>query len=267
MIRLALLALVLLVGGCARHVNESFDITIHDARGELERMADEPVRLERPVVVAGGFGDPGFIAGGLARRLREATGDDRISHVDLLWCSTFDDCADRLIRHAQREHPNAEEFDVVGVSMGGMIARQAAMQREGREQLRIVRLYTLASPHRGARLAWAAPWDAKARAMRPNSNALRTLDHALCEAEFELVCYSRLGDWTVGTENTAPEGHDLWWVDTPAMQSAHIDIQRDPRIIADIARRLRGEAPLTGVAALPLPGARGYDATGAATTE
>ena len=51
-------------------------------------------------------------------------------------------------------------------------------------------------------------------------------------------------DEIVGEANAAPPGEDVWWVANLPLQWAHADIYKDPRIMADIVRRLRGEEPI-----------------------
>jgi hypothetical protein len=70
---------------------------------------------------------------------------------------------------------------------------------------------------------------------------------------YELVPYVRLGDSIVGPEHAAPEGQTPWWVPLPAAETAHIGAFGDARILADIARRLRDERPLTEDPPAPLP--------------
>ena len=65
--------------------------------------------------------------------------------------------------------------------------------------------------------------------------------------------YSRLDDFIVGVENTSPPGKSPWWVANPPFSLAHVASCKDPRIIADIARRVRGEAPFATLPASPLP--------------
>ena len=40
-------------------------------------------------------------------------------------------------------------------------------------------------------------------------------------------------------------GQRVWWVANDPLQSAHLGAFTDPRILADIARRLRDESPYT----------------------
>ncbi len=146
------------------------------------------------------------------------------------------------------------EVDVVAISMGGLVARYAATPGDqDTAPLAIRRLFTLASPHRGARLARYLHPDPRTRDMRAGSGFLARLDEARDECDYELVPYGRLGDWIVGVENAAPPCTSPWWVSNLPFQDAHSDIARDPRLLADIARRLRGERPWTTEPPSPLP--------------
>jgi hypothetical protein len=61
-------------------------------------------------------------------------------------------------------------------------------------------------------------------------------------------------DGWVGESNAAPPGWPAaWWVPNQPFQDAHIGCCTDPRIVADIARRLRGETPFTLNPPAPLP--------------
>ena len=146
------------------------------------------------------------------------------------------------------EKTSADKVDLVAHSMGGLVARAAAMggvfgQSRGTKRLRIARLFTLATPHLGAKLARRIAPDRTARDMKPGSSFLHTLDDALMDAPYELICYARLRDSWVGATRTAPEGHGVRWVNgTRAV--GHLTITQDRRIIMDIAKRLRGESGL-----------------------
>jgi hypothetical protein len=69
------------------------------------------------------------------------------------------------------------------------------------------------------------------------------------------VPYVRLGDRIVGADHAAPAGRVAWWVPNPPMELAHVGASGDPRVRADVARRLRGETPLTKTPPAAVPGA------------
>ena len=94
--------------------------------------------------------------------------------------------------------------------------------------------------------------------MRAASAFLQRLEQAeaaTAEDDYELVPYVRLGDRIVGTHNAARAGTTAWWLPNPPLNFAHFAVNRDPRVRADVARRLRGEPPLTKTPPAPVPGA------------
>jgi hypothetical protein len=250
-------------GGCAldRPWNPSLPVTVADARQDLLEMADAPRPLARPLVVLGGIHDPGFIASGLRRRVARVTDDeDSIIAISFIVENTFDKCRDRVIseveeRYAHDDPTATVEVDVLAFSMGGLVARHAARPRPDGKRLRIRRLFTISSPHRGARLARLPTLDARVKDMRPGSEFLVALDEALAEADYELLTYARLHDVIVGAPNTSAPGVPPWWVASIPWTLTHMAAASDPRITADIARRLRGDEPVTLEPPFPMPGA------------
>jgi triacylglycerol lipase len=65
-----------------------------------------------------------------------------------------------------------EQCDIIGHSMGGMVARAYVQRHGGRRRVR--RLVTLAAPHQGTIMAWLLP-GAGVRDLRPDSVFLRDL--------------------------------------------------------------------------------------------
>ena len=256
-------AVMAILAGCSadRPLNPSLPITYHESRAALREMDQQPRTLQRPVLVLCGVFDPGIISSQIKRDLLRYTDDQAIFvSVSFFDAFTFDACRDRVINAieaaARSDDPRCTaEVDVVGFSMGGLVARYAALPRDdGGKRLRIKRLYTIATPHRGASLAWLGQFDPRVRAMMNGSSFLTRLNSALREADYEICAYTRLNDNTVGRGNAAPPGVHAWWVANPSFQSAHLGSASDPRILADIARRLRGEPPLSSDPAAPPPG-------------
>lgn len=241
-----------------RGANPDFAITDVQARREAFRMRRQPTGLRRPVVVLDGYHQPAPLSAGLiASRLAGLTGADRRHVLAISYPLAFrlNGLAEHVVRRVLARWPSdtpdrTVEVDVVAFSMGGLIAREAAMDGPGRPRLNIVRLFTIATPHRGARVTtWLAP-DAAARAMRPGSPYLARLDAALGDAKYELICYARLNDLVVGACQAAPPGMVPLWLPGPLVRS-HVGARHDLRILVDIARRLRGEAPLARPGAPP----------------
>ena len=245
-------------GGCSLGtINPSLPVTTADAKAVLKTMKEDPRTLERPVIVASGIHDPGILAAAIARKIRSVTDDSNsVVSVSFFGLRTFDQCREKLVEAVQRHFPSDDpettvEVDVIGFSMGGLVARHAARPRhDGGRRLAITRLFTISSPHRGARLAILPTLDKRKHDMRSGSMFLQELDEDLETATYPLHAYTRLGDLVVGAENAAPPGRTPWWVSTPAFSMSHTGASDDPRILADITRRLRGEEPLTTSPAL-----------------
>jgi hypothetical protein len=240
--------------GCSsgdKPMNPSLAITVADARAELTRMRESPLPPVRPVVVIGGLFDVGLAVSDVRSRLAShfPEGSPIIS-VGLFGLGTQDGCRDRVLREVEEAFGRGEsgwtvEVDVIGFSLGGIVARHSALPREdGGTRLRIARLFTLAAPHMGTGAAELPTLDQLVVDIRPRSAELARLDAALPEAGYEILPYVRLGDEIVGAENAAPPGETAWWVANLPLQWAHGEVYKDPRIMADIVRRLRGEEPI-----------------------
>ena len=254
--------------GGVEPVNPSFPITTKTARKLLIIDEDHPVILRRPLLIIGGFMDPGVAPYLLHRQFLAWTGDSRIVTVELGWVSSFDRAREKIIAEVDRAFPSADpsvtsEVDVIGVSMGGLAARYAAAEeiRPGQHaarRLRIRRLFTISSPLRGALLADDIPLDLHPlqQDMRQESAFIHWLSsrpiHDVDEL-FPIYSYTRLNDIYVGTHNAAVPGQTPWWVAPPPFATPHGSAFRDIRILADIACRLRGDAPLTHEPPAPIP--------------
>ena len=254
------LAALLLIGafafatGCAGgEKNPDFPLSVDAARDAKAEMRDSPVAPERPIVLAAGYYDPGLIVGRLRRDLQAMLDDDaEILTVTFVTAFGFEQCRDRLVNVVEERWPSESdettvEVDVVAYSMGGLVSRYAAMPRSDGRQLRIARLFTISTPHRGARLAGLPTLDSRVRDMRSESAFLQSLDEHLEVSGYELYCYVRLNDFIVGEQNAAPPNMEPWWVPNVPFGLGHIGAVNDPRIQADIARRLRGERPWAGL--------------------
>lgn len=256
-------AAALCAGCAAQPVNPSFPVTSDEAKQALREMANQPKKLERPLVVVGGYLDPNVSPTFLKGKLCQATGDDRVVRVAVGFSGSFEECREMVIAAVDEAYPSDDpvwttEVDVIGASLGGLVARYAAApSRDGNRprRLKIARLFTIASPHSGAALAKAISLTHFQAEMRPGSDFLKYLAEYDAEAGYELFAYTRLNDKLVGEEYTAPPGQNPLWVATPPFQAGHGNAWHDPRIIADIARHLRGEQPFSTKPATPLPDA------------
>ncbi len=241
---------VLNAGGCssAQTIGLTLDMPMDRVRQIQNRMQAEPVDPARPIVVLGGWRAWRPSAGGLARRIRKNVGGPHSKIIDISFpfYNDLDAMAEHVIAEIDRRWPSDDperttQVDVIGVSMGGLVARRAAML-EGRK-LNIKRLFTIGTPHRGAKLARFITVDKPSADMKPGSVFLGLLDQGLEGKDYELICYARDTDDWVGTTNSAPVGFDLIVTPGPMLLS-HQTITTDARMITDIASRLRGEFPL-----------------------
>lgn len=302
MFRLALVFAfaVVSLAGCSADdpLNPSFPLKVAEARDEVCEMEASPKPLERPVVILAGLLDPGFMPWRLGNRLRDVVSNgDQVLGLHFFWHGDFESARAHVIAEVDRAFPSDDpewttEVDVIGSSMGGLVARYAALPPRGLNEgdrdddaeqrlvaaqsgaqldaqraavgrrnppakpvrkLRIARLFTLSAPHQGAKMAWVPVYDPRIQDMRKGSPFIAGLNAALPDARYEMFCYVRLHDATVGEENAAPPGRIAWWVQNIPLTSSHVSVYRDPRIFADIARRLRGEQPYTTEPPAPLP--------------
>ncbi|MFO0963962.1 MAG: hypothetical protein U0625_13800 [Phycisphaerales bacterium] len=260
----ALLLLPLLATACATPPNPSFPITTQQAYRALEQMAAAPKAAPRPVVFVGGFADPGFVSAGLRKRLAPMLAGTPTLDCAPGGAGSFAAARRQLVDAVQLAWPSADptetvEVDAVCVSMGGLVAihaadAQASSPDAGTRRLRVVRVFTIASPLRGAVLAEHFDFIGIVKEMRPGSPFLARIDAVCASRSFQLFPYTRTDDGIVGAANTAPPGALPWWVPGEFGQSDHLTVQEDPRILADIARRLRGDEPFSREPRAPLPG-------------
>jgi len=241
-------------------VNPSLPTTLDAARTDLSRIAADRKPLPRPLVIVTGFMDPGFSAFVMKARFRSLFDDPRIITVSLGDCISFEGCRKKVMAAVGQQFPTSDpawttQVDVIGFSMGGVVARYAALGPPGASdrRLRIARLFTISSPNFGAERAQRLPLlHPLQKDLRPGSQFLNRLNAA--EPAYAGYAYIRLGDRTIGEANAHLPGQEAWWVSTPAFSIAHGRAHADPRILADIARRLRGEPPLATEPPAPLPG-------------
>jgi len=116
----------------------------------------------------------------LAKRLRKRLGlGPRDTSVYPIWfhnLDTFDQCVERTVTLAHKHFGTGAVLDVVAVSMGGLIARKAIIDGHDGTHINARRLFTLATPHKGAKLANLIALDSTSRDMRPGCDFLCDLD-------------------------------------------------------------------------------------------
>lgn len=246
--------------GCSVNIpieNPAFPLSMVDAQDELLRMRESTVPLERPVVILAGYRSWPMLVQGVRYRLFPVTsgnGDDFLP-VSYMFGGDIEKIAGLVTRRIDERWPSGSsdetiEVDVIGVSMGGLVARVASLplgdlpggEETRSKRLRINTLYTMGTPHQGAILAERVAPDTAARSMKPGSEFMEYLNAQLEQHEFEIVPYAHLNDTWVGATNSAPPGQEPIWTGGTRVMS-HFSITTDDRIMADLARRLRGEQP------------------------
>lgn len=218
-------------------------------KAEIARLRANPIGVARPIVVLSGWHSPGIDLT-LGRSLRVLTGaqESEVLAIAYPFATSVHGAAHKSMRLISEafgaENGWTREVDVVGVSMGGLVARLAASELLGlSHRLRISRLFTLASPHRGSKLAARVSVDRASGDMKPGSAFLAQLDEAWRRQRFPIVPYAILGDWMVGATYTAPPGQEPTWFHAPPIIGHHF-ISMNRAIVVDVARRLRGEEPI-----------------------
>ena len=245
--------------GCAQApVDAAFSTTPDEAWDAIQQMRSEPKHLRRPLVVVGGFLVP---APQGVQFFCEVTRDANVIPVAIGSCGSFEECREAIIAAVETACRSSDphwtaEVDVVGYSLGGLAARYAAAPSRdapGSKRLKIARLFTISSPHTGAVLAQYISLTDFHRDMRPGSGFLTYVASNDAGASYQLYPYVHLDDEMVGADHAAPAGmNPIWLANSPAAP-AHVSAMTDVRILADIARRLRDEPPLSHPPAPPLP--------------
>jgi pimeloyl-ACP methyl ester carboxylesterase len=260
---LVLLAVVFSGLSCTNEpspVNSSFRISRSKAAVAMREIGRKRKPLKRPLVIIGGYLDFfHFNANLTTSRLGRTFADDRVITLAVDAGNSFQDLRQNLIAAVDKAFPTCDpnfttEVDVVGHSLGGLVARYAAAPSDtparGR-RLKIARLFTISSPHTGS--AFAAYGITRFQHdLSPGSSFLAYVAGHDASATYSLFPYVLLGDNFVGQRHTAPPGQNPLWLAGP-MFFTHFNAMSDRRILADIALRLRDEEPISHMPASPLP--------------
>jgi pimeloyl-ACP methyl ester carboxylesterase len=228
-----------------------------EIRRALRAMSADPTPLARPVIVLAGYRAWHANAAAMRRAILNRAGGERtdVLAVSYMTRGRLTEALRIARRSILKWNPEVAAgrtpVDIVGISMGGLMARELAIGDANNAPLDVRRLFTLATPHCGARLAERISPDPLAAQLQPGSDWLGRLDDHLPRARFELIPYAVLNDSWVGADRTAPPGVTPIWTAGTRVAS-HFAVSQVPGIIADIAARLRNEAPLAGPP-VPLP--------------
>ncbi len=239
--------------GCST-TNPAFPVEPAEARAALREMEAQPIAPLRPLVVIGGWGIGSALpAEKLARRLASAVGPELdVVTVGIPVGESFAAVRVRVLDEVEQRLGLEASVDVVGLSAGGLVARLAAAESpDDSRRLPIARLFTLGTPHQGTRMAMGARVDPVLVAMHPESPFLRELRASEGERPgYPVFAYGRHGDRFGDFMNTGFPAGQILWVDNLMFHEPH-HMWHDPRIRADLARRLRGEMPYSDYGDLP----------------
>ena len=250
--------------------NSPESLYLQQARQEARQ---KPTPLVRPVLVLGGFGDVGVASETIAEIIRETTGDRRVYPIAFGTDQSFQAMRQRVMRVLVDNglvdtQGRALTVDVVAFSMGGVVARYSALNTDaahamhdavdvrpstpdeiidGRpDHLHIHRLFTIATPHRGALLAENLPAFSQVhRDLRPGSPLIQKI--SAVQTDYPIIPFVREGDIVVGVEQAAPQGQSPILVETDAFEVPHGQAFNDPEILAPIIQSLRQDASLPTV--------------------
>lgn len=221
---------------------------------DLARMRRERVPLARPLLILNGYHAWAGVVESVRKQLARITSGnpDDILAISFMDQTCFDAQRRRVLDETARWVGLNTPVDIVAHSMGGLVGRSCGVSNhpDGRTLL-IERLYTLASPHRGATLANVATPDATARGMRAGSDFLKGLDASHTTIR-RLVTFTHAKDPVVGAHNTSLHHEHTRWCSGSRVLS-HFSVAHNPIVLATIARELRSEPPLFDWPPSPLP--------------
>lgn len=132
----------------------------------------------RPTLVLHGIFDPAIRVMPLVRGLRaRGLPSVRRARVPVLGTTRIEALAQLLAARVEcvREQHQTEQLDLVGFSMGALVARTYLQWFGG--DARVRNFVSICGPHRGTLTAYALPFLAGVRQMRPGSALLQSLGH------------------------------------------------------------------------------------------
>ena len=145
---------------------------------------------------------------------------------------------DRYIEEICQRH-GCEEVDVVGHSMGGIVARYYLTLGAGRERARITNLITLGSPHGGSVFSMFSVGQPN-KQLRPRAAFLQRLSAASPPENARVAFVWSKADALVGTSKQArwPGAEEVVYDDL-----GHISLLYSRRVAAEISKRLATVSP------------------------
>ncbi|MFC7913181.1 esterase/lipase family protein [Streptomyces sp. NPDC057386] len=215
--------------------------------GDVPDPARLPAQDRPPVVLLHGFIDNRSVFVLLRRSLAQH-GRQRVESLNYspLTCD-IRAAADLLGRHIEEicERTGSEQVDVVGHSLGGLIARYY-VQRLGGDQ-RVRTLVTLGTPHSGTRVARLADAHPIVRQMRPGSPVIEELARPAPGCRTRFVCFwSDLDHIMVPLETACIDHPDLIVQNVRVTGVGHLALPVHPAVATGIRQALDAELPEAG---------------------
>lgn len=228
---------MVLCTGCGSYVFYRADIPQSPAMaGEaLEVLAQNPAPLQRPLLLIHGWRDSARRWEKMLHWLRRCT--TNAEEMVVVFDYSGDQPISVLTEELFRKYKVLGEVDVVGHSMGGLIAREA--HRRG--FITIKTLFSMASPHRGSYLARYGPLFRQLRDMTPGSEFLRRLNSDPRTRDFNIITYWMRGDFLLtqgSSESLGGTNVILSTGNKPLFRYTHNQLVMDERTIYDVIRRL-----------------------------
>ncbi|MFF9816884.1 esterase/lipase family protein [Streptomyces sp. NPDC014006] len=219
-------------------------LTSDDTACEVPDPARLPVPTRPPVVLLHGFIDNRSVFVLLRRNLAQH-GRQRVESLNYspLTCD-IRIAAELLGRHIEEicERTGSERVDVVGHSLGGLIARYYVQRLGGDHRVRT--LVTLGTPHSGTRVAPLANAHPIVRQMRPGSPVLEELAQPApgCRTRF-VSFWSDLDHLMDPLESACIDHPDLLAHNVRVTGIGHLALPVHPAVAAGIRQALDAELP------------------------
>ncbi|MGA4958087.1 esterase/lipase family protein [Streptomyces lavendulocolor] len=155
--------------------------------------------------------------------------------------------AELLGRHVEEicDRTGHHEVDIVGHSLGGLIARYYVQRLGGDRRVRT--LVTLGTPHAGTTVAPLAGAHPLVRQMRPGSSVLRELNEPApgCRTRF-VGFWSDLDQWMVPVETARVEHPDLIAQNVRVTGIGHLALPVHPAVAAGVREALEAGGTAAG---------------------
>ncbi|MCP9957661.1 esterase/lipase family protein [Streptomyces sudanensis] len=209
--------------------------------------ATAPHGTRPPVVLLHGLSDNCSVFVPLHRALaRDGTRHVQAVNHSPLICD-LRTAAHRLTDHVDelRARTGHDEVDLVGHSLGGLVARYYVQRLGGASHVRTV--VTLGTPHEGTSAAPLAGVHPLVRQMRPDSPVLRELAAPApgCRTRF-ISFWSELDLWMSPVETARLDHPDLDTVNVRVGGVGHLTLPVHPSVTARVVAELDREAPASG---------------------